>query len=57
MSKLNEIKNLNDSGFFDWNTLTLDQMVDFLRKKYRIDNSGTAKCIFSLIEFYEKNKK
>jgi uncharacterized protein Yka (UPF0111/DUF47 family) len=41
---------------FDWNTLTIEQMADHLRKEFQFDSSGTARCIFALLEFYEKNK-
>lgn len=44
-------------GWIDWNLLTLDQMVEYLKNKYQFSSSADAKCIFSLIEFYEKNKK
>jgi hypothetical protein len=44
-------------GWMDWNTLTLDQMVEHLRNKYRFSSSGDAKCIFHLIEFYDKHKQ
>lgn len=40
----------------DWNTLSLDQMVEYLRNKYMFSSSGEAKCIFHLIEFYDKYK-
>jgi len=43
-------------GWLDWNTLSLDQMVEYLRQKYMIDSSGDAKCIYHLIEFYDKYK-
>jgi len=43
-------------GWIDWNELTLDQMVEHLRNKYMFSSSGDAKCIGSLIDFYEKNK-
>jgi len=43
-------------GFLDWNTLTLDQMVDYLEEKHRFSSTGEAKCIFELIEFYKKHK-
>jgi hypothetical protein len=43
-------------GCFDWNTLSLDQMVEYLRKKYMFSSSGEAKCIYHLIEFYDKHK-
>jgi len=43
-------------GWLDWNTLSLDQMVEHLRKKYMFSSSGDAKCIYHLIEFYDKHK-
>lgn len=50
MNKINKMP----EGWMDWNLLTLDQMVDYLKNKYMISSSGEAKCIFSLIEFYER---
>ena len=43
-------------GWIDWNTLSLDQMVEYLRKKYMFSSSGDAKCIYHLIEFYDNHK-
>jgi len=43
-------------GWMDWNTLSLDQMVEHLRNKYMFSSSGDAKCIHNLIEFYDKHK-
>lgn len=43
-------------GWLDWNTLSLDQMVEHLRKKYMFSSSGDAKCIYHLIEYYDKHK-
>lgn len=43
-------------GWLDWNTLSLDQMVEHLRNKYMFSSSGDAKCIYHLIEFYDKHK-
>lgn len=43
-------------GWLDWNTLTLDQMVEYLEHKYALSSSGDAKCIFSLIEYYKQHK-
>jgi|688.fasta_scaffold352020_4 hypothetical protein len=43
-------------ALLDWNTLSLDQMVEHLRQKYMISSSGDAKCIHHLIEFYDKYK-
>jgi hypothetical protein len=46
----------NKPEMFDWNTLSLDQMAEYLKEKYRFSSTGESKCIHSLIEFYEKNK-
>ena len=43
-------------GWLDWNTLSLDQMVEYLRKKYMFSSSEDAKCVYHLIEFYDKYK-
>jgi hypothetical protein len=43
-------------GWLNWNTLSLDQMVEYLRKKYMFSSTGDAKCIYHLIEFYDKHK-
>jgi hypothetical protein len=50
-------ENNTPNGMFDWNTLNLDQMVEHLRKKYQFSSTGDAKCIFHLIDFYDKHKK
>ena len=42
---------------FDWNTLSLEQMVEFLERKYMFMNTGEAKCIMELVRFYQINKK
>jgi len=43
-------------GWLDWNTISLDKMVEHLRKKFMFNSSGDAKCIYQLIEFYDKHK-
>lgn len=43
-------------GWMDWNTLSLDQMVEHLRQKFMFSSSEDAKCIYHLIEFYDKHK-
>lgn len=43
-------------GWLDWNALSLEQMVSYLRQKHMLSSSGDAKCIYSLIEFYDKHK-
>lgn len=44
-------------GWLDWNTLSLDQKVDYLRDKYKFSSTGDANCINSLIRFYDQHKK
>jgi len=43
-------------NILDFNTLSLEQMADYLRNKYAYSSSGDAKCIYHLLEFYDKNK-
>lgn len=50
-----DLNNLN--LLFDWNTLSLDQMVNYLKEKFQFSSTGEAKCIFELIDFYEKHKE
>ena len=45
-----------DNNFMDWNKLSLNQMVEYLRKKYMFSSSGEAKYIYHLIEFYDNHK-
>ena len=40
----------------DWNELTLEEMANHLRQEFFVSSSGTAKCIFHLLEFYDKHK-
>ena len=40
----------------DWNTLSLDKMVEHLENEFKFSSTGTAKCVNSLIEFYKNNK-
>lgn len=44
-------------GIIDWNTLSLDEMVEYLKEKYKFSSTGDAKCIHHLIEFYESKKE
>ena len=43
-------------GWADWNELSLDEMVEYLKKKHMFSSTGESKCIYELIDFYEKNK-
>lgn len=49
-------KKIDVEGWLDWNTLSLDQMAEYLRQRYRFDSSAESKCIYHLIEFYEDHK-
>ena len=51
-----EEKEIRKTEMLDWNTLSLDQMVDYLENKYKYSSTGDAKCIAELIDFYRKNK-
>ena len=42
-------------GFFDWNKLTMNQKIEYLRNKHMYLSTGEAKCIMDLINEYEKN--
>ena len=37
-------------GFIDWNTLSLDEMVKYLKEKYMFSSTGDAKCIHGYLE-------
>lgn len=44
------------NGWVDWNTYSLEQLVDYLKHKYRFVSTGEAHAIYSLIDFYEQKK-
>ena len=37
----------------DWNKLTIEQYIEHLENKFRVDSSGTAKAVFELINAYK----
>jgi hypothetical protein len=43
-------------GWIDWNKLTLDQAVNWLRKRFMFESSGDARTVYMLIDFYDKYK-
>jgi len=47
---------IREEGWIDWNTLSLDDMVEYLRDKYAFSSTGDAKCINHLIKFYDQHK-
>jgi hypothetical protein len=44
------------SVFVDWNKFTLDELADYLEKKWKFSSSGEALAIMKLIDFYRQNK-
>lgn len=38
---------------FDWNQLSIEDCIKYLKDKYCFSSSGDAKCIYTLIEAYE----
>jgi hypothetical protein len=46
-----------DKGWIDWNTLSMDELVEYLENKYMFSSSGDAYAINKLIEFYKENQK
>jgi hypothetical protein len=56
LEKIKQSKQLLPSNWVDWNNYSLEQLVDYLRNKYRISSSGEAHAINRLIEFYEQKK-
>ena len=57
---INDMKNESNSklppGWLDWNTLSLDQMANYLEQKYKFNSSGDVLCIYKLVEFYKEHK-
>lgn len=47
----------NQIYFEDWNKKSLDELSEYLENKYQFNSSGEAKAIFTLIDFYKKNKE
>ena len=43
-------------GWLDWNTVSLDYKVKYLKNAFLVDSSALAKCVIDLIEFYEEHK-
>lgn len=44
------------AGFVDWNNFSLDELADYLEKKWMFNSSGEALAIFKLVDFYRKHK-
>jgi len=39
-------------GMKDWNNMTIEEHIEHLEDKFRVDSSGTAKAVFELIAAY-----
>ena len=48
-----------DSGvvFVDWNKFSMDELADYLEKKYMFLSSGEALAVMKMVDFYRENKK
>ena len=44
------------AGFIDWKKLSLDQLANYLKKKYMFSSTGEAFAINRLIKFYKDHK-
>ncbi|MCK9417123.1 dihydrofolate reductase [Candidatus Dojkabacteria bacterium] len=44
------------NGFVDWNKFSLDELADYLEKKWMFSSSGEALAIFKMVDFYRKHK-
>jgi hypothetical protein len=42
--------------FVDWNQYSLDDLADYMEKKYMFLSSGEALAVHKLVEFYKNNK-
>ena len=46
----------SESGIIDSNTLSMDELVEFLEEKRKYSSSGESLAIYKLIDFYKKHK-
>jgi len=53
----NDIKVSENCTFVDWNKFSMDELADFLEKKWMVHSSGEALAIMKMVDFYRKNKK
>lgn len=45
-----------DQHYIDLNIVSLDKKVEYLKERFKYSSTADAKCIYDLIEFYEKHK-
>jgi hypothetical protein len=53
----NDIVLDNGVVFADWNKFSMDELADYLEKKWVFHSSGEALAIMKMVEFYRENKK
>lgn len=53
---LADVSIMGADPLLDTDTLSLEAIVTYLEERIRFDDSSEAKCIRSLIEFYDKHK-
>ncbi len=47
----------DNAHFVDWNLYSLDELADYMERKYMFLSSGEALAVHKLVEFYRNNKK
>jgi len=47
-------KTAEENNMKDWNEMNIEEHIEHLGEKFRVDSSGTAKSVFELIEAYKK---
>lgn len=53
----NDIKVSEDCTFVDWNKFSMDELADYLERKWRFSSSGEALAILKMVDFYRENKE
>lgn len=44
-------------GFVDWNRYSMDQLANYLERKWEFHSSGEALAIMKMVKFYRENSK
>jgi len=52
----NDIHLPDGTVFVDWNKFTMDEMADYLERKWMFQSSGEALAIHKMVKFYRDNK-
>ena len=56
LSKEEQDRIFEESGFIDMNQISLDALADYLEKKYMWDSLGDGYAILKFVDFYKKHK-